>query len=70
VKESVHTAVIALENRIQVLTDQRTNPNLNAEARAALDLEIEQAQRALTHYRAALNYEEELLAGDKESLER
>ena len=67
VKESVHTAVIALENRIQALTDQRTNPNLDAEGKATLDVEIEQAQRALTHYRAALHYEEELLAGDNES---
>jgi len=66
VKESVLTAVIALENRIQALTDQRTNPDLDAEARATLDVEIEQAQLALTHYRAALHYEEELLARDNE----
>lgn len=60
-KDSVHTAVISLENRIQALIDQRTNPRLSAKAIAKLDAEIEQAERALAHFRAALRHEEQLL---------
>lgn len=60
-KDSVHTAVISLENRIQALIDQRTNPLLSEHAIARLDREIEQAQRALAHFRAALRHEQQLI---------
>jgi hypothetical protein len=66
VKESVHTAVISLENRIQALNDQRTNPALNGQAIAKLDAEIEQAERALAQFRAALRHEEQLLESKNE----
>ena len=46
--------MISLENRIQALIDQRTNPRLSAQAIASLDREIEQAEHALAHFRAAL----------------
>jgi len=62
VKQSVRTAVLALENRIQGLKDKRTRPHLRAEAAARLDAEIAEAERELAHFRAALKHEQQLLA--------
>ncbi len=69
-KESILTLVIALENQIQDLNDQHTNPALSAEEVARINGELEEAQRALTHYRAALKYEEQMRMGDREARDR
>ena len=63
-KQSVRSQVLALEHRLQILIDKRTGASQISEATAKLNADIEQAQRELEHYRAALRFELEHLEDD------
>ncbi len=59
-QRTLHQHFIFLEERLQALRDQLTDPSHSGADRARIDLEIQIAELALNHYRAALDLEREL----------